>query len=178
MLLLMLSSCAAPPVATPLTLSDANGTSHHPLEAHGTKAIAFIFVGIDCPISNGYAPEINRIISEYSKQEITFYVVYPDAGATPAAVRTHAHDFGYACPALLDPRHQLADYVHATVTPQAAVLSPDGRLLYRGRIDDLYAELGKRRYAATTHDLRDALDAIVHDRAVVIKTTRAIGCEI
>src|SRR3954464_13078200 len=115
----MLSSCAAPPVASPLQLSDADGVPRHPLEMHGPKGTAFIFVGIDCPISNGYAPEINRIIADYSKRNIAFYVVYPDATATASQVRTHAHDFGYTCPALLDPQHQLANHVHATVTPEA-----------------------------------------------------------
>ena len=34
-----------------------------------------------------------------------------------------------------------------------------GRLVYRGRIDNLYAGFGKKRFKPTKRDLRDTLDA-------------------
>lgn len=39
---------------------------------------------------------------------------------------------------------------------KAAVLSPSGELLYRGRIDDRYFDYGKQR-SQPTHQARDAL---------------------
>ena len=47
------------------------------------------------------------------------------------------------------------------MSPEAAVFAADGSIKYRGRINDLYVDLGKKRNAATTHDLRDALDAVL-----------------
>jgi hypothetical protein len=165
--------------AATLEVTDVAGVTHHPLDLHGDhEAVAFLFVGVDCPISNGYAPELNRIVAEFAKQGIDFYMVYPDADSTANAVRKHAHDYGYTAPAVLDPQHQLAKRFGATVTPEAAVVGPNGTMLYHGRIDDLYADLGKQRFAATTHDLREALDAIVHHRPVAQPITKAIGCEI
>ena len=54
----------------------------------------------------------------------------------------------------------------------------DGTLAYSGRIDNLYAELGRPRQAATERDLRNALDDIVAGRAVRTPNTQAIGCYI
>ena len=51
-------------------------------------------------------------------------------------------------------------------------------VLYRGRIDDLYADLGKKRRQARTRDLRAALDAVLSGRAVKNPTTTAVGCYI
>jgi hypothetical protein len=51
-----------------------------------------------------------------------------------------------------------------------------GELLYRGRIDDGYAALGKKRAVVTEHDLRDALDAIAAGKPVKKAKTKAIGC--
>src|SRR5258708_33881879 len=68
--------------------------------------------------------------------------------------------FGYAgtMDALRDPKHSLVKYAGATITPEAAVLA-GGRLVYRGRIDDRYVELGVERPTPTRHDLADALAA-------------------
>jgi len=52
----------------------------------------------------------------------------------------------------------------------------DGERKYLGRIDDLYADLGKRRARATSLDLRDALDAVLADRPVPRPVTQAVGC--
>jgi hypothetical protein len=69
-------------------------------------------------------------------------------------VRAHLAAFSLDLPALIDRDHVLAARAGATVTPQAAVFTPGGELAYSGRIDDLYAELGRPRHNATEHNLR------------------------
>jgi Redoxin len=174
--LLLLTTLFMPNSPPTLELSDIHGVMHRPLELHGDTAAVFIFIGVDCPISNGYAPEINRIIADYTHKHIDFYVVYADATLTPDAAAKHAAAYGYTCPALLDPRHRLADRMHATVTPEVAIINADETILYHGRIDDLYLDFGKKRFAANTHDLRDALDAIVNKREIKTPETKAVGC--
>lgn len=144
--------------------------------AAGKRAVVLLFVASDCPISNAYAPEIERIYTRYAPRKIAITLVYIDPDLTRAAARRHAASYGYTCPLLLDPAHRLAQRAGATVTPEAAVFRPDGRLLYRGRIDDTYFGYGKRRSTATRHDLRDALDAVLSGRQIRPQTTPAIGC--
>jgi hypothetical protein len=64
----------------------------------------------------------------------------------------------------------------ATITPEAAVFSAAGEMLYRGRINNLYASLGKQRRQATEHDLRRALDEALAGKAVSTPRTQAVGC--
>jgi thiol-disulfide isomerase/thioredoxin len=144
--------------------------------AAGKKAVVLLFIARDCPISNAYAPEIGRICARYTAQKVAFYLVYPDPDTSLAAAKQHAKEYGYTCPVLLDPAHRLARKAGATVTPEAAVFAPGGKLLYRGRIDDLYLGFGRRRDHATRHDLRDALDAVLGGRPVPAPRTQAIGC--
>lgn len=153
------------------------GASNDPLAgAAEKKAVVLLFIARDCPISNAYAPELQRLYARYAPRKIGFALVYPEAGITLADARKHARDFGYACPVFLDPSHHWARKAGATVTPEAAVFSPQGRLLYRGRIDDLFVGWGKRRPQATRHDLRDALDAILSGKPISMTKTTAIGC--
>ena len=142
----------------------------------GKKAVTLFFIARDCPISNAYAPEINRICARYAPQKIAFYMVYPDPDTTLADAQKHAKDYGYIAPVRLDPGYRLTRLAGATVTPEAAVFAPNGRLLYRGRIDDLYLGFGKKRFAATRHDLRLALDAVMQGKIAPRPSTQSIGC--
>ena len=144
--------------------------------AKGKKALVVFFLATDCPISNAYAPEIKRLCERYTRQNIAFALVYPDPDVSLPDAKKHARAYGYTCPISLDPGHRFTRKVGASVTPEVAVLKPNGGLLYRGRIDNLYVDFGKPRFAATKHDLRDFLDATIAEKKVRPQFTRAIGC--
>ncbi len=161
-----------------VALSLALGRPMAAAPAPPSRAKALFFIAHDCPIANGYAPEIRRNAAQYGPRGVRCVLVYAEAGLTPAAARRHAAAYGYHLPTMLDPRLTLAHRMGATVTPEAVVVGPTGRVLYRGRIDDKYVTLGQPRYRVTRHDLRDALDAVVQGRPVAVATTPAIGCAI
>lgn len=152
------------------------GGRQYDLTGKDLKATVLFFVASDCPISNSYAPEINRIVSSYQGRKLSFFIVYVDQTIPVSDVKKHAKDFGFGVPLLVDHRYFLVRMAGATVTPEAAVLDRHGAILYRGRIDDLYYDYGKRRNAPTKRELRDALDAILNDRAVAHPREKAIGC--
>jgi hypothetical protein len=160
----------------PIQLQDSQGASHTPLAAKDAKAIVLLFIAPDCPISNAYVPEIKRITADYAKKPIPFYLVYVDPDLTAADIKKHVEAYGLKTTALLDSKHALARKVEAKVTPQAVVLAPDGKALYRGRIDDLYLDFGKRQDHPQQRDLRNALEAILAGKPVAVKDTPAIGC--
>ncbi len=135
-----------------------------------SKAVCHLFVMTDCPIANQFAPEIGRIIGAYP--QIEFRIVYEDGGD----VDRHAREYGFPS-ALRDEDHALARLLGATTTPEA-IVTVDGAVRYRGRIDDRYYDLGKWRFQPTTRDLRDALEDILGGRHVRVAETRAVGCSI
>jgi thiol-disulfide isomerase/thioredoxin len=164
--------------ASSLTIPDIDGVARMPLEPAGALSVLF-FITNDCPISNSYAPEVQRICSEYGPRKVSCNLVYVDPDLTAADVRRHLKEFRYSgVPAILDPAHKLVSAAGATVTPEAAVISPAGQVLYRGRIDNVYASLGKRRPEATERNLRQALDEALSGKPVSTPATKAIGCYI
>lgn len=140
------------------------------------KATVLIFVTPDCPIANRYAPELARICREYGKQNITFGFVYVDPATNDAKARKHSKDFGFSGIIVRDTKHELVKSTGATVTPEAVVLLPNGKQVYRGRIDDRIVTFGKQRSQPTSPDLRNALSAIVRNQPVPVAQTQAIGC--
>lgn len=157
---------------------DLGGRSVNPFEATEAKAFVLIFVSVECPISNGYIPEYRRLEEQFSAKGFVFRLVYPNQDESAEAVQKHLGDFKCPLKALRDPQHALVKAAGVRVTPEAAVFVPDSGVLYRGRIDNRHVELGKARPAATTHDLRDALDAILKGKLSKPRVTRAVGCYI
>ena len=169
---------AAPEGATPrVALRDPDGRVVDPfLAAENSRAIVFLFASVDCPVSNRYAPEVRRLHDGFAPQNVAFWLVYPNPGDTPEAVREHLQTFAYPVHALLDPRHELVKLTKVTITPEAAVFTSSRTLAYHGRIDDRFVSLGVERPAATTRDLFNALTAVVAGRTPEQASASAVGC--
>jgi thiol-disulfide isomerase/thioredoxin len=137
-----------------------------------------IFVRTDCPISNRYAPALQRLASKYN-QKAKFWLVYADKSESDVGIEHYLRDYGYKqISAIRDPRHELVKAAHAQITPEAAVFDANSRLLYHGRIDNWYESFGHARPEPTTHELQDAIDAALEGKAVAVAETKAVGCYI
>jgi hypothetical protein len=180
---MVIAKCAA--VFLALAVLQAAALDDGPLDLSGklldpfagsARARIFLFVRTDCPITNRYAPELQRISSEFAYRGVEFWLVYPDRAETAAAIKAQLAEYKLPGKALRDPHHKLVARSQATVSPQAAVFDPAGHLIYSGRIDDRYVDFGKSRPAAQTHDLEAAITAVLSGKPAPVSRTRAIGC--
>ena len=176
-LLAVALACAANRVPQ-FSLTDTAGQTHTPAEWSGKHAVVLFFLTTDCPLCNTYVPEMNRIAQAYASRGVAFYGIQGDATIADADVRQHVKDYAYTFPYLFDSDESLAAFTGATSTPEAAVLSPAGELLYLGRIDNRLEDFGKQRVQVTEFDLRDALDAVLGGKPVPHSRTKALGCAI
>lgn len=168
-------TAAAEPASEPASLVDLDGRPVDPFAAEAAATVV-LFVRSDCPISNRYAPEVRRIWDDFAARGVAFHLVYADPTEPVATIRRSTADFGYPLPALRDPAHRMVERVGATVTPEVAVFDATRRLVYRGRIDDRWASLGRPRAAPTRRDLVEVLEALVAGERLEPRTTRAVGC--
>ncbi len=160
----------------PVRVLDLENRTVDPFHATAdAKAVVFLFTATDCPISNRYAPEIQRLYREYSDKGVTFLLIYPNPADTPALIRDHAKSFGYPAEAWRDPTQSLVKAAKVTIAPEAAVFVR-GRLVYHGRIDDRFVDLGIDRPQPTVHDLDDAIAAVLAGKPVAHPVTQAVGC--
>jgi hypothetical protein len=170
-------ACGPRPATAPGQPLDLSGAPVDPFKSDA-RAVVLVFTATDCPISNRYAPEIERIHRRFAAKKVSFWLVYPNPGESVEAIRAHVGDFGYGFGVLRDPEHSLVKRTGVRVTPEAAVFVSERALVYRGRIDDLYLDFGRTRSAATTHDLADALEAALEGKPVRNERTTAVGCYI
>lgn len=161
-----------------LLLQTLSGSPLDGLQAPaGTKAIVFIFTTTDCPISNRYAPEVRRIAEAFRAKGMVFRLVYPSPSEDAASIREHMTAYAYTgvFEPFRDPKLELVKLTGATITPEAVVVA-GGKVVYRGRIDDRYVDLGRERPAPTRRDLFEALTAIAAGKPVAQPATQAVGC--
>ncbi len=180
-LLLLALACSAATLRAeetipPFELLDAAGHAHTRDEWKGAKAVVLFFVGVECPVSNFYAPEMTRVEEAYRDRGASFYMIYSEPGVTAEEAAKHDEEYRLAMPALLDPRQALARAADVKRVLTAVVVTAEGQVVYRGRIDDRFAMDGKRREEATTHDLRDAIDAALAGKEPATAETEVFGC--
>ena len=162
-----------------LAIHDVNGVDRQPLRVDAGQANVLFFISDECPISNSYAREIARICAGYQSKGVGCDLVYVDPAISDDHARQHAQEYGHGdYPKIVDRRHELVKATGVTVTPEAAVINQQGKVVYRGRIDDSFAALGQPRRPVKDADLRNALDAVLAGKPIEKPDTKALGCYI
>lgn len=156
---------------------DLHGKSIDPFGASHGKITVLIFARTDCPITNRYAPLLQQM-NDAHKDKVNFWLVYPDKNTTAEQIGEHVRQFAISIPAVRDPSHSLVKRASVTITPEAAVFDADARLLYHGRVDNLYEIAGRSRPTATTHELQAVLNAAIAGKPVPFAAAPAVGCYI
>jgi thiol-disulfide isomerase/thioredoxin len=156
---------------------DLDGNVVNPLGAASGKIVVLVFLRRDCPVSSRYAPVIQRVSARYGR-DATFWLVFPDKSETQQTIHEYLQNYSYDLPALRDPEHVLVRLGKVQITPEVAVFNPKHELVYNGRIDNWYVDLGRSRAAATTHELEDAIHAAADEKKPVTKQVRGVGCYI
>jgi len=153
------------------------------IPASSPRATVWLFISTDCPICNGYQPEIERLRMRFAPRGIEFVGVYAEVPLGRSEMEAHVAKFGMKYPVRIDTDRAIQQRLGARMVPEVVVTAgaPDSSgnpaaFLYRGRIDDQWPERGSRRPSATVHDLERALEAIVAGRAPAVRTTTPIGC--
>jgi thiol-disulfide isomerase/thioredoxin len=178
--LAMVAVCFSPlalSIAGQASAADLTGNPADPLQSSSGKVVVLVFVRTDCPVSNRYAPTIQRLSTQHGNKA-AFWLVYPSKADSPETIRKHLQDFGYKLPALRDLQHALVKQGRVQITPEVAVFDANRRLVYHGRIDNLYEDFGRARSAPTTHELDDAILAAINGKTLPADAIPAVGCYI
>jgi peroxiredoxin len=138
------------------------------------KAVVLMFIATKCPVSNAYNDRMRDIANEYGKKGILFVGINSNNTEPESEVRSHAQEHGFGFTIVKDPGNKVADLYNAQHTPEIFIVSPDGKLLYHGRIDENQQEPAK----VTSPDLKNALNEILAGQPIAKAETKAFGCSI
>ena len=139
----------------------------------GQQGTLLIFVATRCPISNDYNQRMADLAREYIARGFAVVGINPNRTEPADEVARHASEKALGFTVLKDPDNRVADYLGASVTPEAFLFDTNWALRYHGRIDD-----SRNPANITTTDLRVALDAMAAGKPIEVAETKAFGCTI
>jgi len=132
-----------------------------------------------CPYVIAYEPRMVALANEYASRGVDFMAVnandatrYPDDGMQPMKARVRERGFPF--PYVRDDSQVLVRTLGARFTPEVYVFDQERKLRYHGRIDDNHRDQTR----VTSHDLKNALDALLDGKDPPVVETTAFGCSI
>jgi peroxiredoxin len=153
-------------------LSGAETTGRWP----NHRGALLFFLDRECPVSNGYAPEMARLAQLARNGKLAVLGIYSDQSITIQEAIQHAKEYALGFDVVVDKAQSLATASGVVIVPQAVIADSKGHTVYRGRINDLYSPDGTRRLMATRHDLRNALEAFMANKPVLAAGGEPFGC--
>lgn len=137
----------------------------------------YIFLQESCLISQYYTLSLRQLNEEFSNEHLQFVGLFPNYSSKPEKIKDFKEKYKILFPLKTDYEKIKASQFGATITPEVVVFNEtQNEILYKGRIDDAYARVGKRKQVTSTSELKDALTAISNNFPVEVKQTTAIGC--
>lgn len=174
---LLVTGLSAQTPADALVAKDLVNEKHALASLAESGPVLLVFVSPYCPTSNRFMSEINAITKSY-EGKVKSFLVHADVEVKRDDVLQHTELNEVKVPVLLDEEQLLLKQFQVTTSPEVVVLGKGARVVYQGRINDLYLTPTKRQRQATVHDLRTALDEVLAGKAVSNPRTQAVGCEI
>jgi hypothetical protein len=136
-----------------------------------------LFLMEDCPVTVAYIPELKLLISEFESDSIQFKAYFPNPSSDETRIKEFINTYKLPLESKIDEGQLLAKKYDIRIMPEVVIVNKiENKILYKGRIDNWFAAIGKRRLKATTHELRAYLTKIRNGELITYKKTQAIGC--
>ena len=177
------------PIGSPapnFELPGVDGAIHKLSDYSSSSVLVVVFICNHCPIAQMYEARVAQLAVDYKDRGVSIVAIEPN---DPKAITIDELDSSDISDSLEEMKIR-AQYKHLTypylydgekqsvteaygpqATPHAFVFDSSRRLRYEGRVDNSYrAELVK------THEVRDAIDALLANHEVTVKHTGVFGC--
>ena len=169
-------------IAVDFSLINTNGSLFSLSSLKRAKGAIVIFTCNHCPYSKAYEDRIIALNTKYKRKGYPVVAInsndslaYPEDSYSKMIIR--AKEKGFTFPYLLDETQNIAKTYGANKTPHVFVLKKDKNnwvVKYIGAIDDNY----ENEKDVKIKYVEEAVNALLQNRAIETKTTKAIGCGI
>lgn len=163
-----------------ITMKNATGKSMNMKEANGKNGLLVMFSCNTCPFVVRNQSTTKKTL-EFAKSQGVGVVVLNsneekrNGDDSYDAMKKYAKEQGYTTtPYLVDENSKLADLFGANHTPEIFLFNKDGKLLYKGGMNDNPGDpaAAKRVY------IEEAINAMIAGKDIDPKTTKSVGCSI
>jgi thiol-disulfide isomerase/thioredoxin len=138
----------------------------------------YIFFSETCPICQSVTLNLKEIYAQFNGEGVKFTVVFPNTSVSDEkTVEKFRKKYKLPFEHKLDNQQAFVKKFSVTTTPEVILVnSSSEEVLYRGKIDNGFESIGKKRTVITEHYLRDALQSTLDNKPIQIKETKPVGC--
>ena len=177
-LFLILVSCSTRP---PLNdkFQTANGkTVELSQYLKDNDGLVVLYLSPECPLCQNYSVAIRDLEDQFRGKKIEFVGIVSGGFYPKEQISEYVKTYKMNMDIILDPEFIISDFYQAQLTPEAHLIDQNGKLMYRGAIDNWAISLGKKRLRATSNYLYDALSNFITGERIDPKVTEPVGCYI
>jgi len=153
------------------------------------KILVVVFTCNHCPTAQAYEDRIIKLTNDYRPKNVGIVAInpndpsairldelgYTDMSDTYAEMKLRAAQKKFNFPYLYDGATQSTAKAYGPVaTPHVFIFDNERKLRYQGRIDDVE----KPTKTPNSFDTRNAIDDLLQNKDVTVKTTKVFGCSI
>ncbi len=139
--------------------------------------VVYFFLLDECKISQYYTPQMIEIYQMYHSDLTQFVGIFPNFASKKKNIEKFREKYNIPFPLKTDYFKKQTKKFGTTILPEVVVYNKSKDImLYKGRIDNAYVNVGKRRRVVTKSDLKDVLTKVVNNQAIEFYETTAIGC--
>ena len=165
---------------TNVLLKDVSGKEVSLKDVKKQNGLLVMFSCNTCPYVIKNQPRTKEIAAYAMQNNIGVILINSNEGQRNSddsfeAMKQYAKDQGYNWYYVVDKKSELADAFGANKTPECFLFSKDEKLVYHGAIDDNpggeLSEVGRKH-------LKEAINEVLNNKDVTVKTSRSVGCTI
>ncbi|HPC95842.1 MAG TPA: redoxin domain-containing protein [Sedimentisphaerales bacterium] len=175
--------------APDFALPGVDGKVHKLSDYDQAKVLVIVFTCNHCPTAQAYEGRIKKLAADYKDKGVALVAIspndpeavrldelgYTDVGDSLEDMKIRAKAAQFNFPYLYDGLDQKVSKAYGPVTtPHVFVFDSGRKLRFAGRVDNNERDPNK----ATSHDTRDAIEAVLTGRPVAVETTKTMGCSI
>jgi len=152
------------------------------------EVLVIVFTCNHCPTAQAYEDRIKQLAADFRSRKVALVAIspndplavrldelgYSDLGDSLEDMKIRAKDRAFDFPYLYDGQDQKASLAYGPVaTPHVFVFDRARKLRFAGRIDN-----SEKPGRVTSHDARNAIEAVLAGKPVPVETTRVFGCSV
>jgi len=175
--------------APAFSLKGVDGKTYSLASFSKYKILVIIFTCNHCPTAQAYEERIIQLAKDYKPKNVAIVAVnpndpgavrldelgYTDMGDSFSEMKLRAAQKKFNFPYLNDGATQAMARAYGPIaTPHVFIFNKERKLCYQGRIDDVE----KPTKTPNTLDAKNAIDQLLQDKEVTVKSTKVFGCSI
>jgi peroxiredoxin len=175
--------------APDFSLPGIDGKTYSLSSFKNATILAIVFTCNHCPTAQAYEDRIIKLTSDYKNKGVSLVAIMPndprsinldELGYTDLSdsfeeMKIRAKEKHFNFPYLYDGKTETTAEAYGPIaTPHIFIFDKERKLRYSGRIDDVE----KPTKTPNVSDARNAIEALLNNKEVVVTTTKVFGCSI